>query len=371
MVFRDTIISAISVTFKYPAHATFDCQTKFVSMWRRIRITLELVFSSIPALIVYGIFALSMATMRFFAISCKAAKKELKNIIFRQYDNAWEIVHMRRHFTTGNMNPNIFHVCFEDRKNPDIRFSCYWNAREKVTDQQSTEKYTLGDYYQKAIDKYLTQEQIKANMGDGFAPITFLGNRISLTLNFEPELAVLKAAGEQMSKELEAQDQKQAVYLYFKTPRHPMGLYYIYIHPSTAQNSFHAEFIHGSIHVNRHSPLINCQLSQICNTRFEQWISEQTQNQGKLKSNSPVIWLNQENMDKIHALFYIEQVHTKEHQLANTLGYLQVWFSITTMQLNLHRRVIEPVESHRAIIEKVEKSLPEQYHTHIWNRSKL
>ncbi|MBT33651.1 MAG: hypothetical protein CMO01_28645 [Thalassobius sp.] len=301
-------------------------------------------------------------------MSKKIVKQRLEEIIKEQYNNAWNVKEITRHFNEGNMNPNMFAIIFEDKANPEIQFFTYWDAKKEELYTYSFDENppTLNDLYKKAIATYEMEEDIKSQMGDQVKNVVFEYNKITIVTDFEVDRAFMLQASKDLCKALETypEDWNLSVNIYFTTLESNYSPFYVYITPDVDEPDaeISQNFNSFTFHISRQETQEITTLVKKVNQTFGKQVVKDTDNQSRLTDGVPLTWLHQENITDLYALFYIEKIPEKKHMVSPYVGFLVVKYNLDTEELiKKEMQVFEQLDFDN-LYAKIENTLPKEYH---------
>ncbi|SHJ19494.1 hypothetical protein SAMN04488096_11040 [Mesonia phycicola] len=121
-------------------------------------------------------------------ISKKKAAKNIDEFLKKEYKGKLAYKNLSRAFNTATMNPNSFFIHVYNKKNPEIEFYTYIDAKKIVTNKYATSyKIKLEEQYQRIVEYYNTEQKVITEFSNDTLSVDFLDNEI-IALNFNYEI---------------------------------------------------------------------------------------------------------------------------------------------------------------------------------------
>ncbi|MBL3657922.1 hypothetical protein [Fulvivirga sediminis] len=268
-----------------------------------IYIGVGLIILIVIAMIPFIILKFGMDFMLLFSVSEKKAKAELEKVIKDEYNNAWVITDVSRHYNEGNMNPNMFYYELESVDNPEVEFIFYWDAKKKTPKKSyDGQEYTLATQYQKALEAYRRRKDLQTVLGPDvkIGEITYW--TINLELNHEPMATEIRELTVKTAQIFQPHigDYTSSMKIKFISPQEPNGLFRTPITATTPKKDVYIDFnghaSDGRLAKVREQALI--QLKKKLSTEHPDY---------NIEPYLRYHWLNQNNVNKLYAGFEVSR----------------------------------------------------------------
>jgi len=317
-----------------------------------------LLFLLLP-MIPFIILKLGMMILHLFSVSEKKAKKDLNQIVFDKYDNAWTVVKATRFFNEGNMNPNMFHMLLRANKSPYIEFEIYWDAKLKQARQNfSDETYTLESQYQAALDYYLFLERLNESLSPeaevAYLDYWWLKLRVSDDKT-KDELRQLVAKSASLLKQHKEMISNQVTIL-FVSPNEPDGLYSSTFSYNQKGTPYYLEI--NRLSENGSAHIVLDKAYTFLKPKLKAEMADHDLQHVVLS-----LWVNQENIRQFYGAFEVTRPKVEGDQRYGMQAYQGIMlyhYDMDTHDINFYQ-FISAENDMMKDLEKINSQLPEQY----------
>ncbi|UII28316.1 hypothetical protein LVD15_07775 [Fulvivirga maritima] len=310
-------------------------------------------------MIPFLILKLGMDIILIFSISEKKAKAELEKVIKEQYDNAWVITDVRRHFNEGNMNPNMFYYQLESVDKPEIEFMFFWDAKKKVPRKTyDGQEYTLASQYQKALEAYQRKEDLKAALGPNVKIGEISYWTINLELDHEPVADEIREMTVKTATVFRPHlgDYTASMTLNFITPLEPKGIYQT---PITAE-------LNKNVYIDFRGLAKDGRVAEV----REKALAQMKEKLAKKHPNyniKPYLhyhWVNQNNIEKVYGGFEVSEptIEGDERPATQELkGLMLCMLDLSTGKMTYCEFFPSNKDNFDAMLDSINSQIPEVY----------